>query len=34
MVFPHLYGQLPSAAVTSVTPYRPDVNGRFAPLSG
>ena len=34
MVFPHLYGPLPSAAVTSVTPYRPDVNGRFAPLSG
>jgi uncharacterized protein (DUF952 family) len=33
MVFPHLYGPLPAAAVTSVTPYRPDVNGRFVPLA-
>jgi uncharacterized protein (DUF952 family) len=32
MVFPHLYGPLPAAAVISVTPYRPDANGRFAPL--
>ncbi len=32
MVFPHLYGPLPAAAVISVTPYRPDTNGRFAPL--
>jgi uncharacterized protein (DUF952 family) len=32
MVFPHLYGPLPAAAVISVTPYRPDGNGRFAPL--
>jgi uncharacterized protein (DUF952 family) len=32
MVFPHLYGPLPAAAVISVTPYRPDMNGRFAPL--
>lgn len=34
MVFPHLYGPLPAAAVMSVTSYRPDANGRFAPLSG
>jgi uncharacterized protein (DUF952 family) len=33
MVFPHLYGPLPAAAVTSVTPYRPDADGRFAPLN-
>jgi uncharacterized protein (DUF952 family) len=33
MVFPHLYGPLPTAAVISVTSYRPDANGRFAPLS-
>jgi uncharacterized protein (DUF952 family) len=33
MVFPHLYGPLPIAAVISVTPYRPDANGRFAPLA-
>jgi uncharacterized protein (DUF952 family) len=32
MVFPHLYGPLPAAAVISVTPYRPEANGRFAPL--
>jgi uncharacterized protein (DUF952 family) len=32
MVFPHLYGPLPAAAVISVTPYRPGTNGRFAPL--
>ncbi|HJT91060.1 MAG TPA: DUF952 domain-containing protein [Mycobacterium sp.] len=32
MVFPHLYGPLPVAAVISVSPYRPDANGRFAPL--
>ena len=32
MVFPHLYGPLPVAAVISVTPYRPDAGGRFAPL--
>ena len=31
MVFPHLYGPLPAAAVMSVTSYRPDANGRFAP---
>jgi uncharacterized protein (DUF952 family) len=33
MVFPHLYGPLPVAAVISVTSYRPDANGRFAPLA-
>ncbi|HVQ53501.1 MAG TPA: DUF952 domain-containing protein [Mycobacterium sp.] len=32
MVFPHLYGPLPVAAVTSVTSYRSGENGRFAPL--
>jgi uncharacterized protein (DUF952 family) len=32
MVFPHLYGPLPVAAVISVTSFRPDVNGRFAPV--
>ena len=30
MQFPHLYGPLPVAAVTSVVPYRPDPDGRFA----
>jgi uncharacterized protein (DUF952 family) len=33
MVFPHLYGSLPAGAVTSVTPYRADPDGRFAPLT-
>jgi uncharacterized protein (DUF952 family) len=33
MVFPHLYGPLPAAAVISVTPYQPGVDGRFAPLA-
>lgn len=32
MLFPHLYGPLPAAAVISVTSYRPDANGRFTPL--
>jgi uncharacterized protein (DUF952 family) len=32
MLFPHLYGPLPTAAVTSVTAYLPDADGRFAPL--
>lgn len=30
MRFPHLYGPLPTAAVTSVVPYRPAGDGRFA----
>jgi len=34
MVFPHLYGPLPAAAVISITHYRPDENGQFAPLTG
>jgi uncharacterized protein (DUF952 family) len=33
MTFPHLYGPLPLTAVTSVTPYVPDPDGRFAPLA-
>jgi uncharacterized protein (DUF952 family) len=33
MVFPHLYGPLPTAAVMSVTPYEPDADGHFAPLA-
>jgi uncharacterized protein (DUF952 family) len=33
MVFPHLYGALPVNAVINVTPYRPDDDGRFAPLA-
>jgi uncharacterized protein (DUF952 family) len=33
MVFPHLYGPLPAAAVISVTPYRPGADGRFVPLT-
>jgi uncharacterized protein (DUF952 family) len=32
MLFPHLYGPLPTAAVVNVTPYRPGEDGRFAPL--
>jgi len=32
MVFPHLYGPLPAAAVMSATPYRPDANGRYPRL--
>jgi uncharacterized protein (DUF952 family) len=34
MRFPHLYGPLPIAAVTSVTPYVPDAGGTFPELSG
>ncbi|MEU0494467.1 DUF952 domain-containing protein [Mycobacterium sp. NPDC006124] len=30
MLFPHLYGPIPLDAVTSVTPYVPDGEGRFA----
>ncbi|HKP40185.1 DUF952 domain-containing protein [Mycobacterium sp.] len=33
MVFPHLYGALPAAAVINVTPYLPDASGRFGPLA-
>jgi uncharacterized protein (DUF952 family) len=33
MLFPHLYGPLPVAAVTSVTPYQPEPDGSFAPLT-
>jgi uncharacterized protein (DUF952 family) len=33
MVFPHLYGALPVSAVINVTSYRPDADGRFAPLA-
>ncbi|MCW2591236.1 MAG: glutathione S-transferase [Mycobacterium sp.] len=33
MRFPHLYGPLPMAAVTSITPYVPGGDGRFAELS-
>jgi uncharacterized protein (DUF952 family) len=33
MRFPHLYGPLPMAAVTSITPYVPGPDGRFAELT-
>ena len=33
MLFPHLYGPLPVAAVTSVTPYQPGSDGSFSPLT-
>ena len=29
MVFPHLYGPLPAAAVTRITPYVPGLDGSF-----
>jgi uncharacterized protein (DUF952 family) len=32
MVFPHLYGPLPIAAVISVTSYRPGADGLFPPI--
>lgn len=32
MLFPHLYGALPTTAVVGVEPYRPGPDGRFAPL--
>lgn len=32
IMFPHLYGPLPAAAVTAVVDYRPDQYGIFAPL--
>lgn len=33
MRFPHLYGPLPVAAVTAVTPYSPGPDGTFPPMS-
>jgi uncharacterized protein (DUF952 family) len=33
MLFPHLYGPLPVEAVTSVTPYPPESDGSFSPLT-
>ncbi|WP_313674562.1 DUF952 domain-containing protein [Mycolicibacterium sp.] len=32
MLFPHLYGALPAAAVVRVEPYRPGPSGAFEPL--
>lgn len=32
MLFPHLYGPLPVAAVVDVTPYRPGPDGVFRPV--
>ncbi len=32
MLFPHLYGAVPTAAVVAVRPYRPGPDGRFAPV--
>jgi uncharacterized protein (DUF952 family) len=32
MLFPHLYGVLPTTAVVSVESYRPGPDGRFAPV--
>lgn len=34
MLFPHLYGPLPTAAVISVAEYRPGVDGTFPVLQG
>lgn len=34
MLFPHLYGPLPVAAVIRVTAYPPAGDGSFAPISG
>jgi len=33
MRFPHLYGPLPTVAVTSVTPYVPGADGKFPELT-
>ncbi|CAJ1505859.1 DUF952 domain-containing protein [[Mycobacterium] burgundiense] len=33
MVFPHLYGPVPVRAVSRITPYLPDADGRFPPLT-
>jgi uncharacterized protein (DUF952 family) len=32
MLFPHLYGPVPTSAVIAVTEYRPGEDGRFAPV--
>ncbi len=32
MLFPHLYGPLPTAAVVAVRPYLPGPDGLFEPL--
>jgi uncharacterized protein (DUF952 family) len=32
MLFPHLYGPVPTSAVIAVTEYRPGGDGRFAPV--
>ncbi|MGB3483948.1 MAG: DUF952 domain-containing protein [Mycobacterium sp.] len=32
MLFPHLYGPLPTGAVRSITRYLPGADGRFGPL--
>lgn len=34
MLFPHLYGPMPVAAVRSITAYPPGPDGTFAPLTG
>lgn len=34
MLFPHLYGPLPVAAVVRVTAYPPGADGGFAPVAG
>jgi uncharacterized protein (DUF952 family) len=34
MLFPHLYGALPVAAVINVTRYRPAADGSFRPAQG
>ncbi|MBU3065948.1 DUF952 domain-containing protein [Nocardia sp. NEAU-G5] len=34
MLFPHLYGPLPAAAVVSVTDYRPGPDGTYPELAG
>jgi uncharacterized protein (DUF952 family) len=32
MLFPHLYGPVPTSTVIAVTEYRPGEDGRFAPV--
>jgi uncharacterized protein (DUF952 family) len=32
MLFPHLYGPVPTSAVIAVSEYRPGGDGRFAPV--